>query len=99
MLFIKMVEDNKINTVNKDSEVKPTVQEVVKAQRQGKYIETKTEPTTFQEREKVEEEVTMIKVGRDASGRWLFKRSDRLTQEDKKKRMSMMEAIRKGFKV
>ena len=94
-----MVEDNKTETFNKDSEAKPTVQEVVKAQREGKYIETKTKATTFNEREKVEEDVEMIKVGRDSSGRWLFKRSDRLTTDDKKKRTTMMEAIRKGLRV
>jgi len=58
--------------------------------------DTSTTPTTFEERAKIEAEVTMIKVGLDMAGNWLFKRSDRLTKEDKDKRIILGECIRNG---
>lgn len=61
--------------------------------------DTATAPTSFEDRAKIEAEVKMIKIGRDASGRWIWKRSDRLTSSDKKQRDSMLEKIRKGLKV
>jgi hypothetical protein len=78
---------------NKKEEVKiaPKVESVV--------VDNATPATTFEEREKIEKEVEMIKVGRDASGNWKFKRSDRLTAEDKKQRESLLEKIKKGLNV
>lgn len=61
--------------------------------------DTSTKPTTFEERAKIEAEVEMIKTGKDSSGRWIWKRSDRITAEDKKQRASMLENIKKGLKV
>ena len=61
--------------------------------------DTSTKPTSFEERAKIEAEVKMIKIGKDPSGKWLWKRSDRMTQEDRKQRESMLEKIRKGLKI
>ena len=62
-------------------------------------MHTSTKPTDFEERAKIEAEVKMIKIGKDPSGRWIWKRSDRITPEDKKQRESMLEKIKKGLKV
>ncbi len=84
---------NKVEPVKeqKKQEVKEVLVETKK--------DTSTKPTTFEERAKIESEVEMVKIGKDTSGRWIWKRSDRITSEDKKKRESMLEKIRKGLKV
>ena len=87
---------------NFKKEAKKEVKEQPKQQVKEVLVETKKDtsakPTTFDERAKIEAEVKMIKVGRDSAGKWLWKRSDRITVEDKKKRESMLNNIRKGLR-
>ena len=80
-----------INAEESKQEVKEVLVETKK--------DTSTKPTEFEVRAKIEAEVKMIKVGKDSSGRWIWKRSDRVTTEDKKKRESMLNKIKKGLKI
>ena len=86
-----------------DNVKKETAPEKPKQEVKEVLVETKkdtsTKPTSFEERAKIEAEVKMIKIGKDPSGKWLWKRSDRMTQEDRKQRESMLEKIRKGLKI
>jgi len=77
-------------------EVKQEIKEVLV---ETKKIDTTTKPTTYEERAKIESEIEMIKVGKDPSGRWIWKRSDRITEQDKKQRQSMLEKIKKGIRI
>ena len=92
-----MVED--IKQSNKKEAKKMTVQEVIKEQKKGNPVDTATPETTYEEREKIEKEVTMVRVGRDPAGRWRWVKSNKLTAEDKKSRADMVEKIRKGERV
>ena len=89
--------DNSKKEIKQEANVQP------KQQVKEPVVEVKKDnaakPTSFEERAKIEAEVKMIKVGRDPSGRWIWKRSDRMTVEDKKTRESMLEKIRRGLKV
>jgi len=85
------VESNKAPVKEVKREVKEVLVETKK--------DTSTPPTTFEEREKIEKEVTMIKVGRDQSGRWLWARSDRITEAQKKQRQEMIDNLKKGLRV
>jgi hypothetical protein len=58
--------------------------------------DTSTKATTFEERVKVEAEVTMIKIGKNAQGQAKWVRSDRITDAQKKERNLMLEKIRNG---
>lgn len=86
------------NNKNVNEEVKVEVKQEVKEVLVEVKKDTSTKPTTFEERAKIEAEVTMVKIGKDASGKWIFKRSDRINDSDKKKRQETLENIRKGLK-
>lgn len=58
--------------------------------------DTSTKATTFEERVKVEAEVTMIKIGKNPQGQAMWVRSDRITDAQKKQRNEMLEKIRLG---
>lgn len=77
---------NNKNDVNVIAEIK----EEVKKPQPAQYVDKPT-------REKIAKEVEMVKVGVDAGGNWLFRRSDRLTEDDKKSRLILVESIKRGM--
>ena len=48
-------------------------------------------------RQKIAEEVGMVKIAVDGSGNWLFRRSDRLTEDDKKSRQILIDSLKKSM--
>jgi len=86
------------NILSKKDSTKP-VETVKEDNNTSKIMSNAAPEKTFEEREKIEAEVEMIKIGRDRSGRWQWKRSDKLTAEDKEKRAELLANIRKGLPV
>ena len=85
--------DNEGNNLPKVEAPKQEVKEVLVEVKK----DTSTKPTTFDERVKIESEVKMIKVGKDSAGKWIWRRSDRITEKDKKQRATMLERIKNGL--
>lgn len=95
-----MAEDKKnINDNKTETKKNLTVQEVIKENKKGNPVETATPEKPYEERATEEKEVQMIKIGRDASGRWEWARSDRITPEQKKRQQEMLEKIKRGERV
>jgi len=105
MAFPKKEEKQEVKQEATKHEAKPEVKETpipapkpeIKEVLVETKIDTSTRPTSFEDRARIEAEVKMIKIGTDASGNTIFKRSDRITVEDKKKRESMLDKIKKGL--
>jgi hypothetical protein len=82
---------------NAKSEETQTPKQEVKEVLVQTYKDNSTKPTRPEERAKIESEVTMVKVGVDFSGNWIYRRSDRMTTEDTNKRQKLVECIRNGM--